>query len=264
MKYYIRRDLNEYGPYTLTDLQRYVAQGNIALTDLTRSEGMTDWVPVSQVIGNIPAPSAPGTAYSAPAAASTSYAGGTPSTGGTVYSGTPAYGGGTPSMGGTVYGGTPAYGNVQAGAAGTQVPPDFHWALVLLIGVVTCGIFLWVWFLVEAAFVKKIRPQSNALMLGVVALVLNFGGQFIRVFGLLGHRLAFAPFGSLLGLASVVLIIVAAFTLKSDLEQYYNSVEPINLRLSGVMVFFFAVFYFQHHFSRIRRWKQTGILEPQG
>ena len=56
MKYYIQRQLNEYGPYTLADLQRYVAQGSILLTDLTRSEGMTEWVPVSQVIGNIPAP----------------------------------------------------------------------------------------------------------------------------------------------------------------------------------------------------------------
>src|SRR5260221_3117416 len=56
MKYYIQRQLNEYGPYTLADLQRYVAQGSILLTDLARSEGMTDWVPVSQVIGNIPVP----------------------------------------------------------------------------------------------------------------------------------------------------------------------------------------------------------------
>ncbi len=54
MKYYIQRQLNEYGPYTLADLQRYVAQGSILPTDLTRSEGMTEWTPVSQVIGNIP------------------------------------------------------------------------------------------------------------------------------------------------------------------------------------------------------------------
>jgi hypothetical protein len=52
--------------------------------------------------------------------------------------------------------------------------------------------------------------------------------------------------------------------MKSDLENYYNSVERINLRLNGVMVFFFAVFYFQHHFSRISAWKKTGILAPQG
>jgi len=65
MKYYIQRELNEYGPYTLADLQRYVAQGSILPTDLTRSEGMTEWTPVSQVIGNIPIPLAAGTAAGA-------------------------------------------------------------------------------------------------------------------------------------------------------------------------------------------------------
>ncbi|HWZ82151.1 MAG TPA: DUF4339 domain-containing protein [Terriglobales bacterium] len=56
MNYFISRDGQEYGPYTLADLQRYVAAGSILVTDLTRSEGMTEWVPVSQVIGNIPVP----------------------------------------------------------------------------------------------------------------------------------------------------------------------------------------------------------------
>jgi hypothetical protein len=54
MNYFIRRGDQQYGPYTLGDLQRYVASGNILVTDLARSEGMADWVPVSQVIGNIP------------------------------------------------------------------------------------------------------------------------------------------------------------------------------------------------------------------
>src|SRR5262245_41200099 len=75
MKYYIQRGLNEYGPYTLAELQRYVAQGNILLTDLCRGDGMTEWAPVSQVIGNIPVaapapPTAPapasGTVYTQP------------------------------------------------------------------------------------------------------------------------------------------------------------------------------------------------------
>ena len=47
MNYFIKRELNEYGPYTLADLQKYVASGNILLTDLCRSEGMADWGPVS-------------------------------------------------------------------------------------------------------------------------------------------------------------------------------------------------------------------------
>ena len=54
MNYFIKRDDKEYGPYSLADLQKYVASGNVLLTDLCRSEGLMDWVPVSQVIGNIP------------------------------------------------------------------------------------------------------------------------------------------------------------------------------------------------------------------
>src|SRR5258708_33335862 len=58
MNYLIKRDLSEYGPYSLADLQKYVASGNILVTDLCRSEGLADWVPVSLVIGNIPVPQA--------------------------------------------------------------------------------------------------------------------------------------------------------------------------------------------------------------
>src|SRR5258707_14470962 len=129
MKYYIQRELNEYGPYTLADLQRYIGQGSILMTDLTRSEGMTDWVPVSQVIGNIPVPVA-----AVPAQAP----------GGAVYGGSVPY-----APAGTVYSGAPVYGGqaVMPSFAG-PMPPDFHWALVLLIAFVTCGLFGWAWLFV--------------------------------------------------------------------------------------------------------------------
>src|SRR4051794_25531489 len=111
MKYYIQRQLNEYGPYTLADLQRYVAQGSILLTDLTRSEGMTDWVPVSQVIGNIPIP-APAPAMQNPGYGGAPTYDSTGSTGaGTVYGGPGTVYGGP----GTVYGGAgTAYGSALA------------------------------------------------------------------------------------------------------------------------------------------------------
>jgi GYF domain 2 len=61
MNYTVIRDGQQFGPYTLADLQKYVVSGNILLTDLARSEGMTEAVPVGQIIGNIslPAASAP-------------------------------------------------------------------------------------------------------------------------------------------------------------------------------------------------------------
>ncbi|HET9282725.1 MAG TPA: DUF4339 domain-containing protein [Candidatus Angelobacter sp.] len=244
MKYYIQRQLNEYGPYTLADLQRYVAQGNIQLTDLTRSEGMTDWVPVSQVLGNIPVP------VPAPATQNPAYGGGTVyGSSGTVYGGA-----------GTMYGGQAA---VMAPAAG-PVPVDFHWALVLLITIVTCGLFGHAWIIVESVFVRKIKPDSKGMLFVILGIAGLYGGEILNGVLAAASPGDYAPVGGLFTLAGVVLYIVGIFQIKGDMEEYYNSIEPINLRLSGVMTFFFNVYYFQHHFSRIAQWKKNGVLQPQG
>jgi hypothetical protein len=247
MKYYIQRQLNEYGPYTLADLQRYVAQGSILLTDLTRSEGMTDWVPVSQVIGNIPIP------VSVPP----------------VQPGAPAYGVGGMYGPAAVYGAAPAYGNsapvynAPAMALAGPVPPDFHWALVLLLAVITCGLFGWAWLFVEAAYVRRIDRESNGVLWSVISFVLVFVGWFVN-----GISRAMdgqpSPWTGVLLFAAFILFLVAIFQIRSDLEDYYNIVEPINLKVNGVLTFFFGILYLQHHFSRIARWKKSGVLQPQG
>ena len=255
MKYYIRRDLNEYGPYTLADLQRYVAQGNVSPSDLTRSEGMTDWVPVSQVIGNIPAPFSPaapavGAVYGGPVASTTPYSGGV-----------------APSMGGTVYGGVP----VGQTAVGMQrypqgpVPPDFHWALVLLISAF-CGFFQIAWLFVEVSFVRKLnRAEGSMLFLLSGIAVQVFAVVILVAVAAQGQHdtAGFTVFFWLLFLGGGILQIISYFKMRSALLEYYNTVEPINLQLSGVLTFFFAVYYFQYHFSRIAHWKKTGYLSPQ-
>jgi len=55
MQYFVKRGDQRFGPYSLSDLQRYVQSGNILSDDLTQSEGMNDWVAVTQVLGDIPA-----------------------------------------------------------------------------------------------------------------------------------------------------------------------------------------------------------------
>ena len=245
MKYYIQRQLTEYGPYTLADLQRYVAQGNILLTDLTRSEGMTDWVPVSQVLGNIPVP-VPMPAMPMP--------------------GAPAYGGQAYTGGAGAYGGAGAVypGAMPAAATAGPVPIDFHWAAVLVIGIVTCGLFWWAWLMVEAAFVRKVKSNSKGLLFAIISCVIYFVGSFINVAILLAQPPEPVYWGRLLTVIAIAFWLIAAFRMKDDLESYYNTTEPINLRLNGWLTFFFALWYFQHHFSRIAQWKKTGILEPQG
>ena len=54
MEYFVKRGDQRFGPYSLSDLQQYVQSGNLAVEDVAQSEGMTDWVPLSQVLGNIP------------------------------------------------------------------------------------------------------------------------------------------------------------------------------------------------------------------
>lgn len=252
MKYYIQRQLNEYGPYTLTDLQRYVAQGSILLTDLTRSEGMTGWVPVSQVIGNIPAPQ-PAAVVPLPGSAMPGA--------GNVYGSTGMVYGGQ----GQVPGGVPVYG---APVVPGLIPPDFHWALVLLINFF-CNIFQIVWLFIEAGFVKKIDSENKgiaflagSLVTEIVAVIVLFTSIGMSPDRQEPSFSFFVPF-IFIAIAGAVLHLIGIFQMRSSLVNYYNTVEPINLRLNGVMTFFFAVYYFQYHFTRIAEWKKTGYLYPQ-
>jgi len=69
-----------------------------------------------------------------------------------------------------------------------------------------------------------------------------------------------SAFVMLLNVAIVVVMLMAVFGMRKSIVRYYNTVEPIQLQLSGVMTFFFSVLYFQYHFSRIVQWKKTGRL----
>jgi len=212
MNYFIKRDLQEYGPYTLSELQRYVASGNVLLTDLCRSEALNEWVPVSQVIGNIPVPAA------APAPTQASLA--------------------------------------AAAAAQYPAPPSLHWGIVLLLSIVTCGLFVWVWALVEAYWVRKVQPESKGMILWSFALVLSFINGGLRAVQDNGAR----GLGALASLGAIILFIAASFSMKNAIEEHYNTAEPIGLSLSGVMTFFFPVFYFQYHFTRINEMRRSQGL----
>ena len=229
MNYYIQRQSTEYGPYTLADLQRYVAQGNILLTDLARSEAMSDWLPVSQVIGNIPVPVAP------------------------------------PTM---QFGGGAAYGGAMYGAASAPAlaperftnPPNFHWIGVLVLGLITRGLFNDIWLIVEANWVRKVTNTTKDIYLAVGATGSYLLGLALLVVNREPDSSPAAALGLLLLLGSIVLRLVAAFSIRSSIQEHYNTVEPINLSLSGVMTFFFGAVYFQYHFNQINERKKTSNL----
>lgn len=170
------------------------------------------------------------------------------------------------------------------------IPPDLHWVLVFLLGMVTFGIFSWIWMFRESAFVKRINPASKAtvflvLILAISVVVMACYGAISYVavrnsiaqstaetsdvsdadipasstadVALIGVASMVAGIG---GLASFILYLVAVFSMRRSIINYYNSVEPLGLRLGGIMTFFFSYLYFQYHFSRIAAWKKTSLL----
>lgn len=62
-------------------------------------------------------------------------------------------------------------------------------------------------------------------------------------------------------IGGVIAYIIGIFSIRSAMEDYYNSTENIGLSLSGVMTFFFSTIYLQYHINRIARWKKTGELK---
>jgi GYF domain 2 len=201
VNYFIKREIQEYGPYSLAELQRSVASGNILLTDLCRREGMEHWLLVSQLIGNMAVPAA------APAPVAVA------------------------AMQPSPY----------------PPPPSLHWVIVLLLSTLTCGLFGCAWMIVEAIWVKKVQPSSKALLYLWPAFVLLIAGGILDA----SPDENLQTLGAIPNIGGGVLWIVASFSMKSSIEEHYNVTEPLGLTLSGVMTFFFNVYYFQYHFTRI-------------
>ncbi len=112
MHYQVSRNGQTYGPYTFEDLQRYVASGNVLPSDLAKSEEMAEWLPVSQLLSSQ-------TSAATPTFASPGFA-----------NPDPAY--------------SPMASQAGLAASPYSDAPNLHWGLVLLFGLLTCSIFMWV------------------------------------------------------------------------------------------------------------------------
>jgi GYF domain 2 len=233
MLYRISRDGQIYGPYTVEDLERYVSSGNVLLTDLAKTDEMAEWIPVGQVLGRA-------------AATQTDVA-------------VPGY----PAM-------PPAAmpQGTYTGPAGVYPDaPNLHWGLVLLIDVFTCSLFMFAWNLVLSSWMRRVKPNSTAIfyyVAGAVLALLSAGvGSHLALAsqmhsGLTWNYLVESPIRIVLSLGAWVVRLIARFTMRADLEEHFNTAEPVGLSLSGVMTFFFGGLYFQYHLNRINELKRMA------
>lgn len=210
--YHVSRNGKTLGVYPEVDARDYYAQGRIGPDDLVWCEGMPQWLAATQVFGPPPFAAAPIEPPAPPPPVAT----------------------GSPS---------------PATSVATPPPPRLHWAVVLLLTVATLGIFYVVWLFVQAAWVRKIHPRSNAIVLLLVYLVLVVLGEIVSDATGKGSNEAAA--GAMLVLAGSIAAIVAIFSMRRSMLDYFNRAAPGGLKLSGVLTFFFGAFYLQHHMTRI-------------
>jgi hypothetical protein len=219
--YHIKRGEQQFGPYSLTDLQKYVQSGNVVLDDLAQGEGMDTWVPVSQVLGFIPT--------AAPVVIDAAQQG--------------------------------------FGAPSVPLPPNLPWPVLLVnylywipgIGILV-SIFVIVWSFILANWARKLSGKNTALVLMAMLPVGALSGGIAMGMGKTTGSAGLVALGGILVLAACICMVVAVFSIRSAVEDYYNSVENIGITLNGVMTFFFGIIYLQYHVNRLARWKRTGDL----
>lgn len=255
VQYQISRAGQTYGPYTLEDLRRYLASGNVLLTDLTKSEEMPEWIPVAQLLEGHPAG-----AEAAAGKAEEPVAGSAPQSAAANFQ-NPSYANVTTGATYVDPGYNPASG-VASEAGLYPDPPNLNWGLYLLFTILTCGLFSKVFTVIQAAWLKKVQPNSNGLIFYIalyVLLIINYfrgvgiWAGMIAHPGVFPHGRGFG--GGALSLIYLILLIVTRFVMSASLEEHFNGPEPIGLRLNPVLVFFFGGIYFQYQFNRINALK---------
>ena len=238
MRYHVSRNGQVYGPYTLEDLHRYLASGHILSTDSAKSDEMADWVPVSRVLASAGAGAA-GASFGTASPVSDPTA--------QIPAGTPVAAYGVP-------------GASYAPAVGGEDPPNLSWGLLLLFGLLTCGVFTVIYDLIQAFWWKRIEPATRVVTFYLICYACYFVNVLLSTGNMVAMRHGHRPnlLGSLFSIAGFVLLLLARFTFRSELERHYNTVEPVGLTLGGIMTFFFGGLYFQYHFNRINTIKQAA------
>jgi hypothetical protein len=137
-------------------------------------------------------------------------------------------------------------------------PPSLGWGWVFVLGGLTFGIFWVVWMFVQSLWVRKIDPKSKATLFYTLAGLTYVAGLVIGAV----EQNVNTTFQMALPIGCVILLVAGSFSIKRSLEWYYNTAEPINLRLSSPMVFLFGPIYIQYFLSEIAYWKKTGTFRP--
>ena len=221
---WIGRDGQKYGPYTEANIRQWLREGQLTPDTLAWRIGITAWMPLSTF--GLADQVAEGVLQSPP----------------------------PPPL-------QPrraAYGAAMSDEEERESfprPPSMHWALVLLLAIVTFGLFNWVWLFVQSSWVKKIDRSSSARGLFAAGFLLAFVGGFANgAFNL-------PALGVLGALAGSIVVIVGCFSMARSLREEAARLA-LPLEIGGITLFVFQVLYIQGQLTWLARWKDTGQTSP--
>ena len=226
MKYQLARNGQTYGPYSLDELRQYLASGNVQPTDLAVGEGMTEWEPVAKVLGL----EGPGS----PVAHRRKWQCG---------------------LTGMLSGFLRSTQRIQHRRIYIGC---WSWCWVP-----SAIFFLFVWIFVQASWVKTVDPKSKAMAYYGASIASMVLGGVMMMMSAATQKPVFALVLAMpLIVAYLVLLIMGHFDLRRSLEEHFNGPEPVGLRLSGAMTFFFNTVYFQYHINRIHEMRRYAGRRP--
>lgn len=137
------------------------------------------------------------------------------------------------------------------------VPPSLHWAIVLVLSLVTFGLFGFFWMFRQAWFARKLNPDNRAVLFFAIAFLLALFSTLLRTVVAItvargGEATDLGTVGMVLWMFQVFAIISGFLQIRETLMAYYG------VRLNAALTVVFNVFYIQHHLTQLANASQTS------
>ena len=126
------------------------------------------------------------------------------------------------------------------------LPPRWHWAIVLVLGIVTVGIFLDIWLIVQAVWVRKHDPSNRALQLTIVSIIVSVLAEILNSLHATVQVTA-AAF-----VISLILALIPTFMVRDALAAYLSRAWGRPVYLGSFLTLILGPIYLQYHMNRLR------------
>jgi hypothetical protein len=149
----------------------------------------------------------------------------------------------------------------------TPAPPAMHWALVLLLAIVTAGVFAVAWSYVQARWVRRLDPRSRARWWLTLSLLVAIPTSLFYGAAIAAHidGATIAPDTIRVGAGLLVaswLCHVGAYAMMLRTIRQYLRARQLRVPLAPVTLAFFGLWYLQGQLRWVAHWKRTGQTQP--